>query len=113
MCLLHWNLWRLIISYSKFSPGACSRSLVFLVFFQALIQLPVASHAQQGDVRRVHDPHIIKEAGSYYIFCTGPGIPIRRSTDLYNWKIVGRVFDKLPAWAKEEIPRAEFPWAPE
>ena len=61
----------------------------------------------------MHDPHIIKQADAYYIFCTGRGIPIRRSTDLYNWKIVGRVFEKLPDWAKQEIPGAMFPWAPD
>ncbi len=101
------------MSHSKFSPGVCSGRLVFLFFSQAIILLPVPSHAQEGDVRRVHDPHIIKEGSFYYIFCTGPGIPIRRSADLYNWKIVGRVFDKLPTWAKEEIPGAVFPWAPD
>ena len=101
------------MSHAKFSPGACSGSLVFLFFLQAIILSPVSSLAQQGDVRRVHDPHIIKEAESYYIFCTGPGIPIRRSSDLYNWKIVGRVFDKLPDWTKQEVPGSGFPWAPD
>ena len=115
----------LIMSYSIFSPKgslvspeACSgclfRSLVLLlVFFQAVLNMPARSHAQEGDVRRVHDPHIIKEAGSYYIFCTGRGIPIRQSSDLLNWKIVGKVFDKLPEWTKQEIPGAVFPWAPD
>ncbi|MGD0517581.1 MAG: arabinan endo-1,5-alpha-L-arabinosidase [Thermoguttaceae bacterium] len=101
------------MSHSKFSPGVCSRCLVFLIFFQAITQLPAPSLAQEGDVRRVHDPHIIKEADSYYIFCTGFGIPIRQSSDLINWKKAGKVFDKVPAWAKEEIPRAWSLWAPD
>ena len=71
-----------------------------------------------GDTERVHDPVIIKQAGTYYVFCTGraPGggiIPIRCSTDLTHWKLCGSVFDRLPEWATKEIPRARDAWAPD
>ncbi len=71
----------------------------------------------EGDTR-VHDPAIIKEANTYYLFSTGgwPGrgiIPIRRSKDLYNWQRCGHVFDKLPEWATKEIPGARGAWAPD
>jgi arabinan endo-1,5-alpha-L-arabinosidase len=102
------------MSRLKFNPGACSGRLFFLVFILAFIQSPIYTYAQQGDVTRVHDPHIIKDAGYYYIFCTGRGIPIRQSSDLLNWKIVGRVFDKVPDWTKQEIPGAGSSfWAPD
>jgi len=94
-------------------PSFFSHYLVCLVFFQAGVDLLPRAYAQEGDVRRVHDPHIVKEAETYYIFSTGQGIPIRRSTDLYNWKIVGRVFDELPAWTKQEVPGSGSPWAPD
>jgi arabinan endo-1,5-alpha-L-arabinosidase len=94
-------------------PSFLPQCIACLVIFQAVINLSPQIYAQQGDVSRVHDPHIIKEAGYYYIFCTGRGIPIRQSSDLINWKIAGRVFDKLPDWAKQEIPGAVSPWAPD
>lgn len=70
-----------------------------------------------GDLEGVHDPAIIKQADTYYVFVTNgsPGnlIPIRCSQDLRNWKLCGHVFDKLPEWAAKEIPRARAPWAPD
>jgi arabinan endo-1,5-alpha-L-arabinosidase len=72
----------------------------------------------EGDVSRVHDPVVIKEKDTYYLFCTGgrPGegvIPIRTSKDLRTWKAAGFVFGALPAWAVREIPRARNAWAPD
>jgi len=71
----------------------------------------------KGDLR-VHDPVIIKERNTYYVFSTGGGrrsgiIPIRCSKDLYNWTPCGCVFDKLPEWATKEIPGARGAWAPD
>ncbi|OHB69590.1 MAG: hypothetical protein A2V70_13020 [Planctomycetes bacterium RBG_13_63_9] len=70
-------------------------------------------HAQTGDVRPVHDPCIIRQGAYYYVFCTGRGIPIRRSNDLIHWQRVGTVFDEVPAWALAHVPAARFPWAPD
>lgn len=67
--------------------------------------------AQQGDVRRVHDPHIVQCKDAYYVFSTGPGIPIRRSMDLLNWEKVGTVFERVPEWASQEIPGVKDIWA--
>jgi arabinan endo-1,5-alpha-L-arabinosidase len=71
----------------------------------------------EGDLR-VHDPVIIREADTYYIFSTGgrPGsgiIPIRCSKDLYNWNVCGHVFDRLPQWATKEISGTRGAWAPD
>jgi arabinan endo-1,5-alpha-L-arabinosidase len=73
----------------------------------------------EGDTERVHDPVIIREKDTYYVFCTGGGrnapgiIPIRGSTDLRTWKRIGSVFEKLPDWATAEIPKAMGAWAPD
>jgi arabinan endo-1,5-alpha-L-arabinosidase len=73
----------------------------------------------EGDIERVHDPAIIKEKDTYYVFCTGrrPGgggiIPIRTSKDLRKWTIAGTVFEKLPDWCTKEIPAARDAWAPD
>ena len=74
--------------------------------------------ALTGDVENVHDPVIIKEGDTYYVFCTGgrPGqgvIPIRTSKDLRQWTLAGYVFPKLPEWATTEIPGATGAWAPD
>lgn len=70
-----------------------------------------------GDLA-VHDPVIIKEKDTYYVFCTGGGrrggiIPIRCSTNLLNWARCGSVFELLPQWATNEITRARGAWAPD
>jgi arabinan endo-1,5-alpha-L-arabinosidase len=56
-----------------------------------------------GDLA-VHDPVIIRENDTFYVFSTGnrrAGIlPIRRSKDLYHWTRCGSVFDVLPEWEK-------------
>jgi arabinan endo-1,5-alpha-L-arabinosidase len=71
-----------------------------------------------GDVAGVHDPSVIKEGNTYYVFCTGGRagegvIPIRTSTDLRTWKSSGHVFSALPEWATREIPQARNAWAPD
>lgn len=69
-----------------------------------------------GSVRPVHDPVIIKgDDDAYYLFCTGPGIPKRRSEDIVNWAqpFPPRVFGNLPQWAREAIPNQNDAWAPD
>jgi arabinan endo-1,5-alpha-L-arabinosidase len=66
----------------------------------------------EGDLSPVHDPVIIKEKDTWYVFSTGGNI--RRSKDLHHWTLAGKVFDKVPAWATAEIPgtRGGY-WAPD
>jgi arabinan endo-1,5-alpha-L-arabinosidase len=62
------------------------------------------------------DPAVIQphDDGPIYVFSTGRGVPIFRSTDLYHWKPIGRVFDRdAPAWAKTAVPGAGGIWAPD
>lgn len=71
----------------------------------------------EGDLQ-VHDPVIIKEQDTYYVFATGGRrgvgiIPIRSSKDLYNWSLSGYVFERLPEWATKEIPGSRDCWAPD
>lgn len=66
-----------------------------------------------GDLQFVHDPEIVDGGDAYYVFSTNDGIPVRRSTDLLSWTMVGRVFpNQVPAWAPGEVPGVEAPWAP-
>jgi arabinan endo-1,5-alpha-L-arabinosidase len=72
-----------------------------------------------GDTQGVHDPVIMKQGDTYYVFSTGGGrggqgvIPIRTSKDLHSWTLTGYVLDKLPDWATTEIPRGRGAWAPD
>lgn len=92
-------------------PLVVAAVVALLLWFGPIVP---AAFGQQGDIRNVHDPCIIKENDTFYIFSTAKGIPIRRSKDLLHWEKAGRVFvDDLPEWARQEIPGSEFPWAPD
>jgi arabinan endo-1,5-alpha-L-arabinosidase len=67
----------------------------------------------QGDVRNVHDPAIMKEGDTFYLFSTRAGISIRCSTDLITWKLCGDVFAHLPLWAVQDVPGVRGLWAPD
>ena len=72
-----------------------------------------------GDLAPVHDPAIIKQGDTYYLFSTtqesdgGGLIHIRTSTDLVNWKRSGAVFDRMPDWTKRTVPGTVGIWAPD
>ena len=74
-----------------------------------------------GDFPGTHDPSIIKEGDTWYVFATGRApnngghIPIRCSKDLIAWKQCGSVFDQLPDWITNDagVPRARGLWAPD
>jgi len=62
----------------------------------------------------VHDPCIIRQAGTYYIFATGMGIAVWSSVDLVNWQHEAPVFEAPPAWATEALPTFKgHIWAPD
>ncbi|HML22021.1 MAG TPA: arabinan endo-1,5-alpha-L-arabinosidase [Aggregatilinea sp.] len=68
-----------------------------------------------GAITGVHDPSIIKAEDTYYIFCTGNGIPVRKSTDLAHWSpaFPAIVMIGVPDWAREKIPGQNDSWAPD
>jgi len=71
----------------------------------------------EGDITHVHDPAIIREGGTYYLFSTGLAltevIPIRCSRDLRNWRRCGDVFPAIPQWASQDVPGVKNLWAPD
>jgi arabinan endo-1,5-alpha-L-arabinosidase len=67
-----------------------------------------------GWATEVHDPSVAREQGTYYVFGTGPGIPILSSVNRVDWHPAGRVFAAdLPSWATATIPGTQIPWAPD
>ncbi len=89
------------------------RQLAVLVSVAAAIVAATPTSGQEGNIRRVHDPCIIKADGWYYVFSTLGGIQIRRSRDLRHWEYVGEVFDRIPSWAKKAVPGVRSLWAPD
>ena len=72
-----------------------------------------------GDTSPVHDPSIIRQGSTYYVFSTdasssqGGFIPIRCSTDKIAWTACGYVFSTLPSWISGAVPQATEIWAPD
>ena len=62
----------------------------------------------------VHDPVMIKQGDTYYLFSTGFGISVFTSGDLKTWKKEKPVFDVVPKWAVEAVPGFKgHIWAPD
>ncbi|MGA7674136.1 MAG: arabinan endo-1,5-alpha-L-arabinosidase [Rhizomicrobium sp.] len=72
-----------------------------------------------GDLSPVHDPCIIREGDTYYVYCTTmrddgqAQLSMRVSKDLLSWKKIGDIFPEIPAWMKKEIPDVRALWAPD
>ena len=70
----------------------------------ALAFAPAPQAARATADAPAHDPAIIKQGSFYYLFTTGGGLSIRRSTDLLNWSSVGTVFPNgLPSWISSTL----------
>ena len=71
----------------------------------------------RGDIAPVHDPTLIRQGSTYYVFATNRFnqklIPILCSQDLQEWTFCGNVFESVPEWALHEIPEARGIWAPD
>lgn len=86
------------------------RHIVYLVCLLFLIiTLPCVA---QNTI--VHDPVMIKQDSTYYVFCTGWGISCFSSHDMLNWKMEKPVFALAPEWAAKAIPGFKgHIWAPD
>jgi arabinan endo-1,5-alpha-L-arabinosidase len=84
--------------------------LMLLASCAHAMKAPIKAPSQlQGDVR-VHDPSMIKQDDTSYVFSTGDerglnqgNIQIRKSSDLANWELVGTVFAAIPDWITAEL----------
>ncbi len=81
-------------------------------------KVPVALQVT-GDVQGTHDPSIIKQGNTWYVFSTTTGrgstaqLPVRCSTDLRQWKRCGDVLPAIPDWIKKDSPGTRGLWAPD
>jgi arabinan endo-1,5-alpha-L-arabinosidase len=88
------------------------KSILQLTTF--LLVLICAASAQTDTLISVHDPVMIRQDSTYYIFCTGWGISAFSSTDMKHWKQQSPVFAKAPQWAIDAVPGFKgHIWAPD
>lgn len=96
---------------SSLRPTLRAAGLVAL--FMAAYLSPAAAQEVVQEIRAVHDPVLAEEDGTYYLFSTGAGIPMRCSADLEVWTLCSRVFFGPPAWHRETVPGVTDIWAPD
>ncbi|MCH7398283.1 arabinan endo-1,5-alpha-L-arabinosidase [Belliella sp. DSM 107340] len=86
--------------------------LTLLAFF---ISFTTWSQDQEySTVIPVHDPVMIKEGDTFFLFSTGRGIAVWSSPDMKKWKREEAVFPQPPTWATDVA--ADFKnhiWAPD
>jgi arabinan endo-1,5-alpha-L-arabinosidase len=72
-----------------------------------------------GNISAAHDPGILKDGDTYYLFTTGNAgdveglLALRTSTDLRNWTWHGGSYAALPAWTRTAVPGSTGMWAPD
>ncbi len=98
-----------MISFSKSIKRwtAATFATLFLMLNAGIVQA-------QSNTPEVHDPVMIQDEGTYYLFGTGWGISIWSSSDMKNWTRHKPVFEKPPSWTKKIVPdfRGHM-WAPD
>lgn len=65
-----------------------------------------------GDLE-LFDPSALFDGERYWIVSTGGGMPVRVSTDLERFDLLGNAVEGLPAWAADSVPKAEHFWSPD
>lgn len=67
-----------------------------------------------GAIVPTHDPVMIREGDTYYLFATGGHyIQAKTSPDMVTWQDAGSVLDAIPDWALEAVPGTKGMWAPD
>jgi arabinan endo-1,5-alpha-L-arabinosidase len=100
--------------------GACWRRLQARLAIALLLSTVIAwphgpALALDGELR-VHDPStVVMCKGKYYVFSTGPGIPILSSADGFTWQRSGKVFESVPESVHSLVPlnKNALVWAPD
>ena len=86
----------------------------FKTKFSGLLLLFLVVFVSNAQTISVHDPVVIKQKDTYYLFCTGRGISVFSSKDLKKWNQEPQVFAEKPVWADSVA--ADFKnhiWAPD
>lgn len=88
--------------------------LLFTVVIGDVYSKGKKSYSVPVDSVMTHDPVMIKEKDTYYLFATGQGISVMSSLDMKNWKFEPPVFADAPLWAVKLIDGYNgHTWAPD
>jgi arabinan endo-1,5-alpha-L-arabinosidase len=80
----------------------------------ATLLLALANIAFSADSIRVHDPTMIRQGDTYYLFGTGRGISVQSSKDMKTWREEPPVFERAPEWTFTAVPGFKgHIWAPD
>src|SRR3954467_14908300 len=95
-----------------------TKTLVFglkgILHLFGFIFLSTVLRAQREVAIAAHDPAMIKQNNTYYLFSTGFGINVSASTDMKHWVRCRPVFAVTPTWAINAIPGFKgHIWAPD
>ena len=78
-----------------------------------ILMLAMATSSWAQDIT-VHDPVMIKQNDTYYLYCTGQGISAFSSKDLKNWNPEPAIFKEKPTWVDSVVPDFKnHIWAPD
>ncbi|WP_233219204.1 arabinan endo-1,5-alpha-L-arabinosidase [Adhaeribacter arboris] len=84
---------------------------------QAQVTAPQSEANQSQELQKnipVHDPVMMRQGDTYYLFATGRGIAVWSSKDRQQWKREELVFSTAPEWAVQAIPTFKnHIWAPD
>ena len=62
------------------------------------------------------DPDVVRVNDDFYMVASSfncmPGIPVLHSKDLVNWRIIGRVYERLPFEKYDKPAHGQGSWAP-
>jgi arabinan endo-1,5-alpha-L-arabinosidase len=62
----------------------------------------------------VHDPVMIRQGDTFYLFGTGQGIAVHSSKDMKSWREEPPVFERAPDWTFSTVPGFKgHIWAPD
>ena len=79
-------------------------------FFLTLL---ITSFSSAQDIT-VHDPVMIKQNDTYYLYCTGKGISVFSSKDLKTWNKEPQIFQEKPVWVESVVSNFDnHIWAPD
>jgi len=68
---------------------------------------------RSSDVSPIHDPAILKQDDTYYLYSSSALLSFYTSQDMRHWTHAGQVFDKFPDWIQEHLPDADHIGAPD
>jgi arabinan endo-1,5-alpha-L-arabinosidase len=80
---------------------------------------PSINAAMTGDLVPTHDPVMIKEGDTYFVYGTGRDkesgryITVRTSKDLIHWTHQPGLFADVPEWGRKAVPGTSDYWAPD